>query len=201
MSSSRRTFLQSAGAGMCAANTRAGVRKTVAPQSVAVSGHGWQFKLDAAADTLTLKHAGTGTSLTGPISFTGTGTASATKWSIQPARDSHAQRLALVNQQKNEVQGYLNIIPDGDRISLTVSPRPPGFFTGILNYAVEGGFGKSAFACRTAVPERDMVVQMASGPADSLLNDSLFDPERDVVLRFSGERVSIVTRPSTFQTH
>jgi hypothetical protein len=34
---------------------------------------------------------------------------------------------------------------------------------------------------------------MASGPADSLLNDSLFDPERDLALRFGGRTVSIVT--------
>ncbi|MGD0226036.1 MAG: alpha-galactosidase [Terriglobia bacterium] len=137
----------------------------------------------------------TGTRLAGRLSFTVRRDGKVTGWSIQPARDSYPQRLALVDQA-NDAQGYLNVIDEGNRLSLEVLPRPPQVYTGELSFVPECALGARAFACRTRLPDQSLVVQMASGPADSLLNDSLFDPERDLVLRFGGKDVSIFTHPT-----
>ena len=137
----------------------------------------------------------------GTISFTGAGTAAAARWAVQPARDSHTSRLVLFNQQRNEVMGYIQLLFDGNRITLAASARPPRFFSGALEWKPEIAFGNSAYACRSVLPPNGTVVQMASGPADSLLNDSLFDPERDLLLRFAAERVSIASQPPKFQIH
>jgi len=175
-------------------------------QAAAISTGNWEVALDPASSTLTCKHLPTGVSLVGRISFTVTRAGAAARWSIQPARDSNARRLAIVDQ-RNDVQSYLTIIGDGNRIRISVLPRPRQAYAGEFSYLPEGSFGVRSFACRTRMPGTSMVVQMASGLADSLLNDSLFDPDRDLALRFGGQRVAIMTntaasdRPPVFQIH
>ena len=164
------------------------------------SGDGWQYDLEPASSTLTCRHPATGMVVAGTITFAGTGPAAA-RWAVQPARDSHTSRLVLFNQQRNEVMGYIQLLFDGNRITLAASARPPRFFTGTLEWKPEIAFGNTAYACRSVLPPHGMVAQMASGPADSLLNDSLFDPERDLLLRLAAERVSIASRPPKFQIH
>ena len=164
------------------------------PLSLPFSGRGaWTVAFDPISSTLECYHAATRTRIAGRLSFSVLRAGSATSCSIQPARDSVSGRLAIVYPD-NDVQGYVTIVGDGNRLSLSVLPRPPHIYAGELRFTPETGFGAQAFACRTRLPEQSLVVQMASGPADSLLNDSVFDPERDLVLGFSGKRVSIVTR-------
>jgi len=171
-----------------------------------VPAKGWEVEFDPASSALVCRHVPTGTRLAGRLSFTVRRGNAASVWTIQPGRDSDRKRLALVDP-KNDVQGYVTVASEGDRISLEVLPRPPQMYTGELSFTPECAFGDRAFACRTRLPDHGLVAQMASGPADSALNDSLFDPERDLVLRFGGKDLSIVTRPTvpsqppTFQAH
>ncbi len=171
-----------------------------------VPSKGWEVEFDPASSTLVCKHVPTGTRLVGRLSFTERHGDAATAWTIQRARDSDSKRLALVDP-RNNAQAYVNIINEEDRVSLEVLPRPPHFYAGELTFVSENVFGDRAFACRTHLSDQSLVVQMASGPSDSPLNDSLFDPERDLVLRFGGNDVSILTHPgiaghpSTFQAH
>ncbi len=156
---------------------------------------GWEVSFEAASSTLSLRHTATGAAFRGRITFATERNGSAVELRIQAARDDRPRRLVVVDRD-NEVQGYLTVLAEGDRVSLTVVPRPPLWFGGELMYKPEGTFGAQAFACRTRSAGAGMVMQMASGPADSGLNDSLFDPQRDLVLRFAAHRLAIVTRPS-----
>jgi len=167
---------------------------------------GWELDFDPGSSRLSCRHLPTGTLLVGRLSFTARQGDSTVAWTIHPARDSDRKRLTLVDP-KNDAQGYVDIVNEGDRVSLEVLPRPPQMWTGELSFVPDCAFGAQAFACRTRLPDGSLVVQMASGPADSALNDSLFDPERDLVLRLGGKDISILTRPTapnqppTFEAH
>jgi hypothetical protein len=173
------------------------------PCAGAAPGGGWEVAFDSALSNLSLRHAATGTVISGRVAFTAVRNGSSEELRIQAARDDRPQRLVLADRD-NEVQGYLTVLVEGDRVSLAAVPRPPFLFGGELIYKAEGTFGTQAFACRTR-PSGGAVVQMASGPADSLLNDSLFDPQRDLVLRFAAYSLAITTqlseagRPPLFQ--
>jgi hypothetical protein len=153
---------------------------------------GWQASFDSRSSVLECRHAASGTILAGRLSFTQTHDGKRVPWTIQPARDTFARRLALVDDH-NDVQGYTVITGDALRLALTVVHRPPHTYGGELCFAPEIRFGAQAFACRTRVSSESCVVQMASGPADSLLNDSLFDAQRDLVLRLGGKELALST--------
>lgn len=161
---------------------------------VALGGAGWQVQFDGATSTLQCRHAATGLALKGRLSFDGRRDGRSEPWTVRPARDSVGGRLDLVDP-RNDVQGYVTVSGDGGRLRIGVLPRPPHNDDGELRYEAETTLGPRAFACRTRVPTGGRVVQMASGAADSGLNDSLFEPARDLVLRFDGPAVALATRP------
>lgn len=156
---------------------------------------GWRASFDGRSSTLQCRHSPSGTSLTGRLSFTVVRDGKRATWSVQPARDGIERRLALVDE-RNDTQGYVALNADSLRLSLTVLHRPPHTYGGELCFTPEIGFGSRAFACRTQVSSENAVVQMASGPADSRLNDSIFDAERDLLLRLNGQNRSISTQES-----
>jgi hypothetical protein len=160
-------------------------------QEILVTG-AWQVAFDTQHSALECRHKASGTVLSGPVSFIANQDGKQVPWTVQLSRDGVKRRLALVDD-KNDVQGYVAISADADQLALTVLHRPPQTYDGVLRFSPEVRFGSHAFACRTRLSESCNVVQMASGPADSLLNDSLFDAERDALLRFGGKSVTIAT--------
>lgn len=157
---------------------------------------GWQVFFESSSSTLECVHSQTGVRMAGPLVFAMESEGKQRPWKIQLSRDYAPQRLAIVNEQ-NDVQGYVVISAGMERLELHAVHRPPQLYAGFLSYAPTVRFGSQAFACRTRVPEGCAVAQMASGQADSLLNDSVFDPERDRVLRYGGGNAVIATLPST----
>ena len=160
-----------------------------------VSG-GWQASFDSRASVLECRHPASGTVVAGRLSFTADFKGKRSVWSIQPPRDKVARRLVLVDD-RNDVQGYVVVNGDLLRLSLTAVHRPPHRYPGELTFAADIRFGTQTFACRTRVSSDSPVVQMASGPADSLLNDSLFDAGRDMLLRLSGKQTTLATAKSS----
>lgn len=163
------------------------------PQAILSAADGWQVSYDAQHSVLDCRHAPSGARLSGRLTFSLLQDGKRIPWTVQLPRDTVAKRLALVDQGNN-TQGYLAITSDSQRLQFTVVHRPPHTYQGQLQFEPEINFGQKAFACRTRLDGESTVVQMASGPADSLLNDSLFDADRDMLLRLSGERVAISTR-------
>jgi hypothetical protein len=154
---------------------------------------GWQVSFDSHDSMLECRHASSGVCLKGRLAFSAVDNGKQAVWSVRDARDGVTQRLALVDGN-NDAQGYVALSGDATRLSLNVLHRPPLNYAGELQFTPEIHFGAHAFACRTHLSSETPVVQMASGPADSLLNDSLFDADRDMLLRLNGAKTAITTR-------
>lgn len=176
-------------------STRAGAEPfALAEKPLSESAIGWQVAFDPESSILECRHVALNVRLSGRLSFIAVDNGKRIGWRIQRARDFASQRLALVDEHNN-VQGYVAINTEAGCLRLQVLHRPPQQYGGELLYLPKTHFGAQAFACRTRVPNKSSVVQMASGCADSLLNDSLFDPERDLVLRFGGSQTELATQP------
>ncbi len=156
---------------------------------------GWRVTFDSKDSVLECRHKPSGTTLAGPVTFRASEEGKEAEWSVQRSRDTAERRLALVDTN-NDAQGYVAIRADAGRLTLAVVHRPPHTYRGVFCFAPTIEFGAQAFACRTRFDDDSPVVQMASGPADSRLNDSLFDADRDLLVQFGGENVAITTSES-----
>jgi hypothetical protein len=135
---------------------------------------------------LELRHTLTGTRLHGALSFTVGGQA----WTLTRSRDEVPDRPAWLDAQGN-VQGYLGCRNDGDRLEIMILHRCAQSYRGVLRFDGVADFGTNSFACRAHAPRVGRVVQMAAGPADSRLNDALFDIDSDALLCFGGDTVEV----------
>ena len=101
---------------------------------------GWQVTFEAATSTLECRHAGSGASLKGRLSFAAELDGPRAAWTVQSARDDVPRRLALVDP-RNDAQGYVTASGEGGRLVLTVLHRPPHNFPGELVFEPELRFG------------------------------------------------------------
>jgi Alpha galactosidase C-terminal beta sandwich domain/Melibiase len=150
----------------------------------------WQACFDPASSRLDLMHSATGAAVCGALSFEAERDGAWQAWSVVPARDSVASRLALLDQGGN-VQGYLTFTGAGGVLRVTPVHRAAQNYAGRLTLRATATVGTQTLACRTRAVPGSRVVQMASGHADSALNDSLFDMTTDTALRFSGGDIAI----------
>ncbi|MCX6993980.1 MAG: alpha-galactosidase [Kiritimatiellaeota bacterium] len=153
--------------------------------------NGWKLTFDPARALLTCRHAKTRAVLGGTLSFVQHADGKEIAWSVVLARDGIPQRLSLVDPQGN-AQGYVAIATAPHRIELRLVQRAFAYYQGVLTFAGSARLGTATFACRTTPRPGSAVVQMASGPADSALNDSLFDARSDTLLHFAAETVRIL---------
>jgi len=160
--------------------------------------NGWEVTFDADSQALRIAHAATGVRAEGVLSFSDLDRWPGTSWRITGPKDGCEGRLSLVDPEEN-VSGYL--VPDctDGILRLHVIHRSAQNFRGKLCFEGSVVLGEETFACRTHPPADSSVVQMASGPADSLLNDSLFDPKKDVAFRFAAKtvRLSLTKTPAS----
>ncbi len=155
----------------------------------------WQVGFDPTRSTLELLHGPSGAIVSGPLSFAAEREGRLRAWSIVLPRDSVSSRLALLDEGGN-VQGYVTCRGSGGTLEVTAVHRSAQNYRGQLTFKASARLGRDTFACRTRAPDKWRVVQMASGPADSSLNDSLFDRATDTALRLGGRRVSVRTKPT-----
>ena len=159
-----------------------------APDAFSLRRGAWSIRYSPAAG-VELRHRTTGADIRGRLTFSVNGQS----WQLTRWRDGVAERPAWLDAAGN-VQGYLAFRSDGDRLEMRVLHRCAQCYAGEMQFDGVADFGTRSFACRTVAPGRTRVVQMASGPADSQLNDSLFDIPSDTVLRFGGARVALDSR-------
>ncbi len=156
----------------------------------------WELRFSMETGGIELSYADSGgVRICGKLRFETSGADGLTEaWPVVPSRDGVRNRPALCDS-RGDVQGYLRFMGrDGD-LQVLVLHRAAVAFSGKLLFTGTAALDTEAFACRTRPPRGPRVVQMASGPADSTLNDSVFAPQRDIALRFEGDSVRIVTRP------
>ncbi|MBP7933151.1 MAG: alpha-galactosidase [Phycisphaerae bacterium] len=150
----------------------------------------WRIEFRPADSTLVCVHAASGAEITGALSFAAEIEGKRQLWSIGRARDSASGRLSLIDAA-GDVQGYLTFSGSGALLNVTIAHRSAQSYKGELVFRATARFGDRSFACRTRPPVGSRVVQMASGPADSSLNDSLFDVDTDIALRLTGRTLAI----------
>ncbi len=150
---------------------------------------GWQVRFDEQKSELALAHAGGQVALSGQLAFSSSGR----RWRIVAPRDAVTDRIALLDED-GDVQGYVSFQANGDRLSLLVYHRTAQSYAGELSLRGEVRFTPDSFACRTRARQGGRVLQLAAGAADSALNDSLFDPERDRALVFGSLHTSLVSK-------
>lgn len=113
-------------------------------------------------------------------------------WSVCNSRDGVPERYAIVDS-KGDVQGYLVFLLNGNDLKLLFYHRTAQAFKGVLSFQGDISFLKDAFPCRTQAESEERVLSMASGKSDSKLNDSLYSPEKDVLLQFKSKNLEIKT--------
>jgi hypothetical protein len=115
-------------------------------------------------------------------------------WSISKYRDDVSERYALVDPL-GDVQGYFVFpIQSSNEVRLLFYHRTAQNFKGILSFTGEIRFCEDSFACRSKAFSGERVLNLSCGNADSLLNDSLFSPQNDVLSQFSAENLNITTQ-------
>ena len=149
----------------------------------------WQVAFDETDGRLELTHAEGEAKISGMLGFSSGGKA----WRVAAPRDAVRDRLALLDPAGN-VQGYVTFQGSGDRLALLVHHRTAQSFEGRLTFTGEAVFTPDSFACRTRPLRGSRVIQFTSGPADTALNDSLFDPERDRALLVRAASCRFATR-------
>ena len=156
----------------------------------------WTVSLTGIEAALECRHRSSRCRLKGRLSFWARVGKKEVRWAIGPSLDAGLDRLTLLNEH-GDCQGYLVFEGDTDVLRMRVIQRGMQKFRGTLRLQAAASVGRHTFACRTAAQRSaSRVAQMASGPADSLLNNALFDIGRDVALVFTGAHASIRTRPS-----
>ncbi|NLB42973.1 MAG: hypothetical protein GX815_12115, partial [Clostridiales bacterium] len=118
--------------------------------------------------------------VTGNLRFSSNGN----EWSLDGSRDGVKDRYTLIDPA-GDVQGYWLLNQCGTRLELLFYHRTAQRFKGEFSYEGSIHFLEDAFPCRTKPADNETVLQLASGEADSLLNDSLFSPQNDFLLQLS----------------
>lgn len=139
----------------------------------------WSLTFNEADARLELAHAAGEVRVSGTLGFDAGGKA----WRVAAPRDAVRTRLALVDD-KGDVQGYLAFVDNGDRLEVLAYHRTAQNYSGELRFDGEVAFTPGSFACRTEASKASRVLQLASGPVDSALNDTVFDPQLDRALLF-----------------
>jgi len=177
-------------AGACALAVSAAVADT------AFTAGEWDVAFATEGQSLKLTHRPSGAEVTGELVFTGPARATDakadadTEWRIVDSRDGAPRRLALVDRN-NDAQGYIAFQSNGSRVSFLVYHRTALAYQGELSYTGLIRYRDDAFAAATMPLPNERVLQLASGDADSRLNDSLFSAEKDEALQITGAGLSL----------
>ena len=165
----------------------------MAPQTrFAISRGDWRVSYDPVSSTLDCVHELSSARVVAKLSFETEREDGTQAWSVGLPRDSGLERLALVDPEGN-VQGYVAFTGAAGTLGIHPVHRAAQAYRGVLHLTGTAQLGARTFACRTQPLAAKRVVQMASGPADSALNDSLLDVATDRALRLKGKTVSITT--------
>lgn len=147
----------------------------------------WSLQFNEKKQSLELIHEPSQARISGAFSFTKEGKHGA--WHLA---SGDGDSLLLMDA-KGFRRGVVKPEIEGDTLRLNMMPRGSVRLTGALVFNGSAVLGKDSFACRTKPLVNERVVQMASGHADSLLNDSIFDMDRDIAIRFDSARTKIST--------
>lgn len=151
----------------------------------------WLVKFSSCGQHLHGRHKPTGFRLSGCVRFLLQGEDG--EYPIRLAPKGHRWHLEIMDNTGHG-QLYAQVSTQGPSLALAITPRSAGSRRGTLTFNGTARLRRDAFACRTDPPKQTEVVQVASGPADSTLNNSLFEIQHDTLVRFNSARTRITTR-------
>ena len=111
-------------------------------------------------------------------------------WNLDFSRDGVSDRYTLIDKSGN-VQGYWVLSQVCNQLELHFYHRTAQRFKGTLSFAGKIKFVNDAFPCRTIPDANERVLHLTTGSADSLINDSLFSPEKDLLFRIDAPQIDI----------
>lgn len=158
----------------------------------------WSVSIDQ-TEQWTIKNTDQNVTLQGTFTFIPEAgqDASPSPWKITPARDGVKNRLALIDPKNDEVQGYLTFQQDGNRLEVLVLHRTRQFYHGTLTFDGTLEFRRGAFTCRTKAAVGEQPLLLKTGVVDSPLDDSVFDPESDLLMHFDAANLKLTTLTDT----
>ncbi len=151
----------------------------------------WEISFDEPLSTLLLKNGAV--SIEGQLNFV----VEKKKWTVAKSRDGVANRYTFVDSQGN-VQGYLVFNQNCGQLAIFFYHRTAQSYKGEFLFEGRITFPDNSFACRTRSMEGERVLSLRCGPADSRLNDSIFAPEIDQILRLDASFLQIETLGTGF---
>lgn len=130
----------------------------------------------------------------GPVSVQGelTFTSGGAPWKADISRDGIKWRNTLIDTQEN-VQGYWVCNQSGNRLEILFYHRTAQAFTGNISFQGEITFPAGGFCCKTRPSRHERVLPLHHGQADSLLNDSVFSPQDDILLQLNASALVLKT--------
>ena len=193
MKDTRRNFLKkaalgsaafSAGSGLSVLDTSASLSMGEGNASEVFQLSGWEISFDEPSSVLTLKN--------GPVSVIGkmNFVSDKKKWAVAKSRDGIPDRYSIVDPQ-DDVQGYFIFTRSGSNLQILFYHRTAQDYDGTLSIEGTLMFPPSSFACRTRPDPDERVLSLFTGDADSMLNDSVFDPETDTLFQINAADLNL----------
>ena len=136
---------------------------------------GWEVSFDETTSSLSLINGQV--EILGQLNFV----SDTNKWTIAKSRDGVRDRYVFVDLSGN-VQGYFVFDRNCEQLKLIFYHRTAQSYQGVLSFDGRINFLADSFVCRTRAKPGERVLSLSCGPADSLLNDSLFAPGSDTAL-------------------
>lgn len=112
------------------------------------------------------------------------------EWVISNSRDGVLNRYALVDTNGN-VQGYFVLNTNLKQVQFLFYHRTAQAYKGELTFKGTINYKSDSFTCRTKPSANERVLSMSFGKAESLLNDSLFSPEKDSIIQLIASNVQL----------
>ncbi len=193
MKDTRRNFLKkaalgsaafSAGSGLSVLDTSASLSMGEGNASEVFQLSGWEISFDEPSSVLTLKN--------GPVSVIGkmSFVSDKKKWAVAKSRDGIPDRYSIVDPQ-DDVQGYFIFTRSGSNLQILFYHRTAQDYDGTLSIEGTLMFPPSSFACRTRPDPDERVLSLCTGDADSMLNDSVFEPETDTLFQINAADLNL----------
>jgi hypothetical protein len=155
----------------------------------------WAVDFDAKKNRLLIENSAIGVTITGTLAITGQSESEYGKhgaWRFGPHPRPRDSRIPIMDGLGFR-RAWLKPEINGNTMQFHLMARGSVKFSGSLVFEGRVTLGSDSYACRTKPQAGGEVVQVASGGADSRLNDSIFDVEQDSVVQFGAVVVDIKT--------
>lgn len=182
----RRTFIKSLAIGTAALSAPR-VAFAGSPGADDISAGKWDCSFDPSTSEMTIEK--DGFRICGELSFESGGT----KWSTEKSRDGVPGRNVLIDPKGN-VQGYWIPLVNSDAVEIIFYHRSAQNFRGTLTFNGTVRTSGDSFACRSVPGVAEKVLNLSSGGADSLSDDSIFRVDDDALLQLRAAEVRISHR-------